>query len=170
MFTIAAVAEDRTIGNDGEIPWHYQEDIDFFTSMVEDCVMVMGRKTYQNIHGYFDEDMIVLSKSLSEDRWDYAKENTVFAGTKEKLLSYIKSVPQNQHIAVCGGESIYQFLTPYCQNMLITRVPGKYNGDAKFPKLVKDNWEYWTEYELSEDLTVKQFSRKSEKPSNFYLK
>ena len=46
---IAAMAENRVIGNQGQIPWHLPEDFRWFKQATMGGVLVMGRKTYESI-------------------------------------------------------------------------------------------------------------------------
>ena len=46
---IAAMSENRVIGNGPDIPWHLPEDFTFFKAMTTGHVAVMGRATFQAI-------------------------------------------------------------------------------------------------------------------------
>src|SRR3954463_6365667 len=46
---IAAMAENRVIGNGSSIPWHLPEDFKWFKRMTTGQVVVMGRKTFESI-------------------------------------------------------------------------------------------------------------------------
>ena len=46
---IAAMAENRVIGNQGDIPWHLPEDFKWFKQTTMGQILVMGRKTYESI-------------------------------------------------------------------------------------------------------------------------
>ena len=46
---IAAMAENRVIGNKGVIPWHLPEDFRWFKQATMGGVLVMGRKTFESI-------------------------------------------------------------------------------------------------------------------------
>ncbi|MDE6708156.1 MAG: dihydrofolate reductase, partial [Oscillospiraceae bacterium] len=46
---IAAVAKNRVIGNDGHIPWHIPEDMAYFKNLTTGNIIIMGRKTYEEI-------------------------------------------------------------------------------------------------------------------------
>ena len=46
---IAAMAENRVIGNQGDIPWHLPEDFKWFKKTTMGQILVMGRKTYESI-------------------------------------------------------------------------------------------------------------------------
>src|ERR1700677_3084514 len=46
---IAAMSENRVIGNGNTIPWHLPEDFKWFKKMTTGQVVVMGRKTFESI-------------------------------------------------------------------------------------------------------------------------
>ncbi|MGB4833799.1 MAG: dihydrofolate reductase, partial [Candidatus Moraniibacteriota bacterium] len=46
---IAAISENRVIGNDGKIPWHLKDDFRRFKERTLGHVIIMGRKTYESI-------------------------------------------------------------------------------------------------------------------------
>ena len=46
---IAAMAANRVIGRDGKIPWHLPEDMERFRRRTMGHVVVMGRRTWEEI-------------------------------------------------------------------------------------------------------------------------
>ncbi|WP_284125390.1 dihydrofolate reductase, partial [Klebsiella pneumoniae] len=46
---IAAMAHDRVIGKDNQMPWHLPEDLRHFKQMTLGKPVVMGRKTFESI-------------------------------------------------------------------------------------------------------------------------
>lgn len=46
---IAAMSENRVIGQGNKIPWHLPEDFKWFKKMTTGNVIVMGRKTFESI-------------------------------------------------------------------------------------------------------------------------
>lgn len=174
MFAIAAVAEDRTIGDGGTIPWDYPEDTDLFQHMVEGTIMVVGRDTYENIRGHFDNEMWVLSKTLSSYRKLRPNNsfNDRFFDNSDFLIEEIKRTTTDRLISVCGGSSVYHLLAPYCDEIVLTLVPGEYQGDTKFPRLSEDSWDETASFILDQenDLIVTHYSRSSEHPTDFYTK
>jgi dihydrofolate reductase len=46
---IAAMSENRVIGNGNQIPWHLPEDFKWFKKMTMGNVVVLGRKTFEAI-------------------------------------------------------------------------------------------------------------------------
>ncbi len=49
IHAIAAVSENRVIGNQGKIPWHLPDDFRWFKHKTMGATLVMGRKTYESI-------------------------------------------------------------------------------------------------------------------------
>ena len=48
---IAAMSENRVIGQGNKIPWHLPEDFKWFKKMTTGNVVVMGRKTFESLKG-----------------------------------------------------------------------------------------------------------------------
>ena len=46
---VAAVARNRVIGRDNDLPWRIPEDMRRFKELTMGGVLVMGRKTYESI-------------------------------------------------------------------------------------------------------------------------
>lgn len=51
LSAIAAMALNRVIGVDGDLPWRIPEDMRFFRKMTTGKVMIMGRKTLESFPG-----------------------------------------------------------------------------------------------------------------------
>src|SRR3990167_1035342 len=52
---IAALSENRVIGNKGRIPWHIKEDLVRLRNLTKDKVVILGRKTYESMAAYYDK-------------------------------------------------------------------------------------------------------------------
>ena len=46
---VVAVAENRCIGRDGDLPWHISTDLKRFKAVTMGHPMIMGRKTFRSI-------------------------------------------------------------------------------------------------------------------------
>ena len=61
---IVAVSKNGIIGKDGKIPFFYPADKQYFKEITTNKVLIMGRKTYEEInHPLKDRFIIVLSKT-----------------------------------------------------------------------------------------------------------
>ena len=140
---VAAIAENRVIGADGEMPWHYPEDLQHFRETTMGAPVIMGRVTYESIRdkvgGPLDgRHNIVLS--------------TTMAAPDEENVTVVTSIPDalavarreaSEDVYVIGGAQVYeQFLDRECADaMVLTEIPETYEGDAKFPAWESSSWE-----------------------------
>ena len=61
---IAAMSENRVIGQGNKIPWHLPEDFRWFKKMTTGQVVVMGRRTFESIGKPLpNRETIVVSRS-----------------------------------------------------------------------------------------------------------
>ena len=49
IILLAAVAKNRVIGADNDLPWHLPEDLKRFKALTTGHTLVMGRKTFDSI-------------------------------------------------------------------------------------------------------------------------
>src|SRR5271166_2104453 len=94
---IAAMSENRVIGDGGKIPWHLPEDFKWFKSTTMGHVIVMGRKTFESIGRPLPgRETIVLSRS----GFKHPGVRTVSA------LSQIDPSGEERDIFICGGAEV----------------------------------------------------------------
>jgi len=122
---IAAMSENRVIGNQGKIPWHIPEDFRWFKHKTMGGTLIMGRKTFESIGKPLPgRKTVILSRS-----------HTLLPGTErypdmETLNAAEASAPQ---LWVCGGSEIYAQFLPHCSLLYLTRVKRDVVGDTFFP-------------------------------------
>ncbi len=126
------MTKDRVIGKDGDIPWHYSEDLKRFKRKTIDSTIIMGRKTWESIG----------SKPLPRRR------NIVISSRKLKdveCCSSIESALENveDKVWIIGGGQIYQASLDYCDAVDITWIPETIEGEGivKFPELDHSQWQ-----------------------------
>jgi dihydrofolate reductase len=122
---IAAMAENRVIGNGDTIPWHLPEDFKFFKQTTMGHVLLMGRKTFESIGRPLPgRETVILSRSgFSHD------------GVKTvSSLDALDCSGELRTVFVCGGAEIYQQMLPDCSDLYLTHVKRTVEGDAFFPE------------------------------------
>lgn len=128
---IAAMSENRVIGNGNRIPWHLPEDFKWFKKMTTGHIIVMGRKTFESIGKPLpSRETIVLSKS----GFNYPGVRTV------RDLSEVDPVSESRDVFICGGAQIYEQALPRCSDLYLTQVKKVVDGDAFFPRF-EDSFE-----------------------------
>jgi len=122
---IVAMAEGRVIGNAGQIPWHLPEDFKFFKATTMGHAILMGRKTYESIGKPLPgRENIVLSRTMPE----------TLGVTVVRSVEEIQEPTDGRDLFVIGGEEIYRLLLPKVQELYVTKVPRKIEGDTHFPE------------------------------------
>ena len=151
---IAAMSENRVIGNGNKIPWHLPEDFKWFKKMTTGQIIVMGRKTFESIGKPLpDRTTIILSRTnfhfpgvqtisdLSEIMNGERGLQTVSTrdgGTTSKRPEGRAPMDLNPAVAarqvfICGGAQIYEQALPLCSDLYLTLVKRMVEGDAFFP-------------------------------------
>lgn len=141
---IAAMSENRVIGNAGDIPWHLPDDFKWFKTKTTGAVLVMGRKTYESI-GYPlpGRDTYVLSRRPREIPG-------VHSFTDLEALDRLQT---EKTIWIAGGEEIYRQTLDKCCEIYLTRVHREVEGDAFFPEF-EDRFTLDTVLEQNDAFTI----------------
>ena len=126
---IAAMSENRVIGNAGDIPWHLPEDFKWFKKTTMGGILVMGRKTYESIGRPLPgRDTYVLSRTPREITGVHSFTD----------LEALDNLITNQTIWIAGGGEIYKQMLGKCSELYLTRVNRSVEGDAFFPDFESD--------------------------------
>jgi len=122
---IAAMAENRVIGNAGDIPWHLPDDFKWFKKTTMGDILIMGRKTYESIGRPLPgRDTYVLSRQPREIKG-------VHSFTNLEMLDHLDT---DKTIWIAGGGEIYRQMLHRCESLYLTRVHRTVPGDAHFPQ------------------------------------
>ncbi len=155
---IAAVADNGCIGKNGKLPWHFKEDMQFFKQTTTGHAIIMGSKTFRSLHKPLpNRDNIVLTRkidSLSEKRGRYILVrdlDTAFRAAEGYF---------NKNAFIIGGAKIYKLGLPYVDELLITRIPGEYDGDTYFPEWPLKEWKIGASVSISGRLHVDYYFRR----------
>ena len=137
LIIIAALAENRVIGNKDRLPWDIPEEYEHFKNAVRGNVIIMGRNAYKN----FDEDLgdtpiIVVSTTITELNRSQAVALPSIEDALQRARSY-----NREKIFIGGGASIYEQMMPLADEMWLSFVKGTPEGDRYFPEFDKSEWE-----------------------------
>jgi dihydrofolate reductase len=132
---IAAVADDRVIGRDNDLPWHLPADLKRFKSLTMGHHILMGRKTFQAIgRSLPGRVMVVISRRGLE-----VPEGVQVARSLEEAVETARQAGEEEAFVVGGGE-IYRQSLPHAQRMYLTRVHARFAGDTRFPEFDEFEW------------------------------
>lgn len=154
---VAAVSANGVIGREGEMPWHYPEDLEHFKQTTLGHPVIMGRRTFESIRDRLgsplpDRTNVVLTSSPDE-----LPDGVVGVSSVEEAISAARA--RNDVAYVIGGETVYRQFLSRADELILTELDAEYEGDTVFP-----NWnsEDWAEVERDErdDLAFVTYRRK----------
>ena len=131
---IAAMANNRVIGKDNQMPWHLPEDLRHFKAMTLGKPVVMGRKTYESIGRPLPgRHNIVISRQA-----DLVIEGvtTVTSFEQAKLAA-----GDCAELVVIGGGQLYEMLLAQADILYLTEIALTVEGDTFFPEWNDGSWE-----------------------------
>jgi dihydrofolate reductase len=135
---IAAIAKNRGIGRDNDLPWSLPDDMKFFKTTTNGRSVIMGRKNFESIpHKYRPlpnrQNIIVTRKD------DYKAEGCTVVNSIEEG---IEKAEREGDIFIIGGGQIYAdaLENNLVDEMLLTEVQAEIEADVFFPKFDKSEW------------------------------
>ena len=161
LISVAAVAENGVIGVDGELPWDsIPADKKQYRARVADSPVILGRRTFDSmLDDLPGRAQIVLSRT--EREFDLGTAH--HAGSVEAALELAAELAASlgsEAVYVLGGSGIYELLQPHVDRMLLSRVPGAYDGDAYYPDFDAEEWRLERET-ACEGFTLEEWRRAS---------
>ena len=123
MKAIAAMALNRVIGNNQQLPWHIPEELKHFRETTLNQTLLMGRKTFESMG----------ARPLPHRKtYILTTNNTRFEGV-HTIHSINELDTLNETIWLCGGAKIYEQFLPQCSELILTVILQTFDGDAFFP-------------------------------------
>ena len=123
---IAAMADNRIIGKDNQMPWHLPADFAWFKRCTMGKPVVMGRKTYESIGRPLPGRLnIVISRDAS-----LFIEGVTTVTSIEQALEVAGEV---EEVMIIGGGAIYAACLPMANKLYITHIEAEIEGDTQFP-------------------------------------
>ncbi|EPW3769169.1 type 3 dihydrofolate reductase, partial [Vibrio fluvialis] len=123
---IAAMASDRIIGKDNQMPWHLPADFVWFKRCTMGKPVVMGRKTYQSIGRPLPgRQNIVISRDP----------HLVIEGVDvvTSIDAALNKAGAAEEVMIIGGGSIYAECLPRADKLYVTLIDAHLDGDTQFP-------------------------------------
>ncbi len=137
LILIAAHDPNLVIGNKGELPWYYSEDLKFFKRQTLGHPIVMGRVVFEELNEkpLPGRENIVLTRSATYP-------NVKTFGRIDEALDYLKD---REKVFIIGGGEIYRQTLELADELIITEIKSKYEGDTFFPEYRQNIGTKWIE-------------------------
>ena len=128
---IAAMSENRVIGQGKKIPWHIPEDFKWFKETTMGHVLVMGRRTFESIGKALPgRETMVLT------RGEFSHPDVTVIGSLNEVTPKL----EGRTAFIAGGAQIYEQALPRCSELFLTLVKREVEGDVFFP-VFEDHFE-----------------------------
>ncbi|MCZ4389207.1 type 3 dihydrofolate reductase [Vibrio alginolyticus] len=123
---IAAMADNRIIGKDNQMPWHLPADFAWFKRCTMGKPVIMGRKTYESIGRPLPGRLnIVISRNET-----LKIEGVTTVTSIEQALDVAGDV---EEVMIIGGGAIYASCLPMANKLYVTHIEAAIDGDTQFP-------------------------------------
>ena len=131
---IAAMANNRVIGKDNQMPWHLPEDLRHFKAMTLGKPVIMGRKTFESIGRPLPgRHNIVISRQKN-----YAVDGvTVVTSFDEAKVA----AGECEELVIIGGGQLYRSLLSQADTLYLTEIALEVEGDTEFPDWDDGSWQ-----------------------------
>ena len=129
---IVAMAENRVIGCNNQLPWRIKEDMVFFKRITMGKPVIMGRKTFDSIGKALPgRRTIVVTRNAG-----WRCEGVQTAGSPDaaiRIANRLIAQTGGTEIMVAGGAEIYAQTLDRAERLYITEIAAAPDGDAYFP-------------------------------------
>lgn len=131
---IVAMASNRAIGINNQLPWHLSADLKKFKQITMGSPILMGRKTFDSIGRPLPgRTNIIITRNP-----DYRQAGCwVFNEIQHALDS---GCEKYEEIFVIGGASFYHAMLPKADTLYVTEVKRDFDGDTFFPEIDSREW------------------------------
>ena len=138
VIAIAAMDEGRVIGANNAIPWKLPEDMERFRTLTNGHTVLMGRKTWESLPSKFRplpnrKNIVITSRPDSID----APPGVIrYSSPDAAVLSFLEGNEEfpSELLWIMGGGQIYRATVSMWNDVYLSRIDGKRQGDAFFPE------------------------------------
>ncbi len=155
---IAAVAANRVIGREGDLPWSLPDDMKWFMQTTTGHAVITGRRNFESYgRPLRNRTNIVITRQTN-----WSAEGVLVAHDLDEALKLA-----GPDAFVIGGQDIYELALPRVDRMYLTHVHAQVEGDRFFPVFDESDWRISTLREHPADerhaysFTIKLYERRA---------
>ena len=125
IFHVVAMAQNKVIGKDNKLPWHFSADLKFFKALTTGQTVIMGRKTHESIGRPLpNRENYIVSRSLRQDVGALKNFSSI-----ESALRAVRT----EKAFIIGGAEIYRQTIDKIAGIYLTLIHQDFDGDAFYP-------------------------------------
>lgn len=139
LVIVAAVARNRVIGRDNDMPWRISSDLKRFKALTIGKPLIIGRRNHQAIGRPLPGRRTIV---LTRDR-AFREVDVHVAHDLPDALGLAQALAEEMgadEIVSAGGGEIYELTLPLAERMRLTEVEADPEGDILFPDYDPTQW------------------------------
>jgi len=146
---ILACDLNGVIGDGNSLPWgrSLPYDLNRFKELTEGHIVVMGRKTFESLGSKplpNRENVVLTSNPAAYKNGKYL----YHVDSVERIFNEYDLVTGNLDLWIIGGMNVYEQFMPYVQEIYITLIQNKFEGDTK----LSSNFKYKLFHEFKREV------------------
>jgi dihydrofolate reductase len=137
---IAALAQNRVIGRDNQLPWRLPADLKHFKALTLGKPIIMGRKTWDSLGRPLPGRLNLVVSRQPGVQFEGAE---VFASLEAAIVRAEQWAREQgvDELMLIGGAQLYVQALPLAARLYLTQVETSPEGDAWFPEFDADAWQ-----------------------------
>jgi dihydrofolate reductase len=143
---IVAVAQNKVIGHNNQIPWYLPADLAFFKRTTLNHCIIMGRKCFASIGKPLPQRTNIV---ITRDAF-FIAEGVITVHSIEEALQYASDIQETEAFIIGGGE-IYRQSAHYWDRIYLTEVAVMPEGDIHFEIQDEQLWQLKSEISHNAD-------------------
>jgi len=144
---IVAMATNRTIGINKQMPWHLSADLKQFKKITMGHPIIMGRKTFESIGRPLPgRQNIIISRDVN-----YQQEGCLVFNCLDAAVQHCSD---QEEVFVIGGATLYEVTLERADRLYITQIHKSFEGDTWFPEIDAEGWREVACEDVNDDASV----------------
>ncbi|MBU1329886.1 MAG: dihydrofolate reductase [Gammaproteobacteria bacterium] len=137
---IAALARNRVIGRDNQLPWHLPADLKHFKAMTLSKPIIMGRKTWDSLGRPLPGRLNLVVSRQPGLQLDGAEVFPSLDAAIVRAEQWARETGASE-LMLIGGAQLYAQGLALAARLYLTRVGLSPEGDAHFPEVDEAHWQ-----------------------------
>jgi dihydrofolate reductase len=142
VYAIVAMDSGRAIGKNGDLPWHIPEDLKYFSDKTRGHAVLMGRTTWESLKPEYKPlpKRLNIVCSHHPEKLD-CPESVLRISDPIKAIEDFRSgalTTPTDTLWIVGGAKIYASTLLALDELFLTAIDKKYDGDTFFPSFEQD--------------------------------
>ncbi len=137
---IAAMASNRVIGRNNQLPWYLPGDLKYFKQITMGKPLIMGRKTFESIGKPLPGRANIIVTRNPEFQFS----GVTIVGSLEQAIEHAEAVALIDGVdeaMVIGGAELYALALPEADRLYLTQVHAEVDGNVWFPEFDATVWQ-----------------------------